>query len=245
MLFAATCDRDWTNLPVRPAFLPWTYRLVGYLAQEPLGRQSFYHTGDSVPVPVSATEGLPQLLVRRPDGSTGNAGTSSDPSKPLAFDDTADCGIYRMHPPGKPADGQVFVVNLEAYESDLTPLEDVLAERDGQAESSVVTETIERAIKDVLLPGRPLVTYVNNPTRIGEASLTARRGWKLWDLALLVALAVALFEPWFANSISLRRYFKPREIAQPPMPGGRLRISGNGRPASETTPAERPAQQVG
>ncbi|HEV3023369.1 MAG TPA: BatA domain-containing protein, partial [Pirellulales bacterium] len=50
MLFASTCDRDWTNFPVRPAYLPWIYRLVGYLAQEPLARQGFYHTGDVVPL---------------------------------------------------------------------------------------------------------------------------------------------------------------------------------------------------
>ena len=35
MVFASSCDRDWTNFPVRPAFLPWIYRLVGYLSSKP------------------------------------------------------------------------------------------------------------------------------------------------------------------------------------------------------------------
>ena len=34
MVFTSTCDRDWTNFPIRPVFLPWIYRLVAYLASE-------------------------------------------------------------------------------------------------------------------------------------------------------------------------------------------------------------------
>src|SRR5439155_1561974 len=30
LLFTAPCDRDWSNFPVRPAFLPWAHRLVAY-----------------------------------------------------------------------------------------------------------------------------------------------------------------------------------------------------------------------
>src|SRR5207302_596180 len=29
LLFTSTCDQDCTNFPVRPAYLPWVYRLVG------------------------------------------------------------------------------------------------------------------------------------------------------------------------------------------------------------------------
>jgi hypothetical protein len=73
VVFASTCDRDWTNFPVRPSYLPFTHRLVAYLAQEPAAAQTFYATGDAVPVPVAATEGLPQVQVKKPDGGLGFA----------------------------------------------------------------------------------------------------------------------------------------------------------------------------
>ncbi|MDP7398685.1 MAG: BatA domain-containing protein, partial [Lentisphaeria bacterium] len=110
MVFASSCDRDWTNFPVRPAFLPWIYRLVGYLSQDTMGHRNFFQTGDDVPVPVSATSGLRQLLVRKPDGTIGTVGTTSDPSAPLAFTGSGfllgtpvffDTVFYLMIPLGK------------------------------------------------------------------------------------------------------------------------------------------------
>src|SRR5262249_53255456 len=132
LLFTSTADRDWTNFPVRPAFLPWAHRLLAYPAQEPFGRQSLYATGDRVPVPVSAVEGLPQALVKKPDGTTGHAIMSDDAETPLVFADTTQPGVYTlMLGDNKP--GGLFAVNLESYESDLTYLDDVLCERAGPA----------------------------------------------------------------------------------------------------------------
>ncbi|MDA1053999.1 MAG: BatA domain-containing protein [Planctomycetota bacterium] len=245
MLFASTCDRDWTNFPVRPAYLPWIYRLVGYLSQEPMGRQNFYNTGDSVPVQVSATEGLSQLLVKKPDGSIGNVGTTGDSSAPFAFDDTRQAGVYSMYAPNSPDNAQIFVANLESYESDLTYLDRVLSD---SAESSSDKASIEQGIRDVLLPGRALVSYIDNPSRVAEASISARRGLRLWDVLLYLALAVALFEPWFANRISLRRIAKPNE-GRPTqsLSTGRLRVvsSGHGRSQPQSDETQEVEEEVG
>ena len=43
-----------------------------------------------------------------------------------------------------------------------------------------------------MLGGRLLTYYVDSPDKIADASATARRGIKLWDLLLGLALAVAL-----------------------------------------------------
>ena len=239
MLFASTCDRDWTNFPVRPSFLPWIYRLVGYLSQEPIARQNFHNTGDLIPVAVSATEGLPQLLVKKPDGSIGNVGSTGDPSVPMGFDDTQQTGAYTMYAPGKEAEAQVFVANLEAFESDLTFLDDVLGDSTGGEKTSSRNAKIENGIKEVLLPGRPLVTFVEDPAHLSEAAMGAGQGIRLWDMLLFLALAVALFEPWFANRISLRHYLKPREIAKTPlMPTGRLRMGALLNDGKETAQQE-------
>jgi hypothetical protein len=257
MLFGSTCDRDWTNFPVRPAFLPWIYRLVGYLCQEPMARRGSFRTGDTVSAPVSATEGLSQWLIKKPDGTIGHFGTSNDPTAPLAFGDTSQTGVYTMYSAGKTDESQLFVANLEAYESDLTYLDDVLADRDAQAggespqQFAARDANIERGLNDVLLPGRPLVSFVNKPANVVEASLTARQGVRLWDLLLWMALLVALFEPWFANRISLRHYLKrPDPLRVGTVTSSRWRadnaVDTSKQPAAERpSESNEPAQPVG
>jgi uncharacterized membrane protein len=212
-LFTSTCDRDWTNFPVRPAYLPWLHRLVGYLAQEPLGRQSFYATGDRLLLPVSAAEGLPQLLVKKPDGTTGRPVTTDDQEHPLAFADTGQAGVYTLLGEKKEK-SPLFAVNLDGYESDLTYLDDVLADREDGKQYSSREEKVQAGLRG-LLPGRPaeLITYVDDPAQVSDIALGARRGIKLWDIVLLVVLAIALFEPWLANRISMRLYARPRDVS--------------------------------
>lgn len=223
VLFASTCDRDWTNFPVRPAFLPWLYRLVGRLAQPPLADGGFFVTGDIVPLPVSAAEGIARTLVKLPDGTLAapRAGTAD---APLVFDATDQTGVYELLDPVAPSgQASLFVANLDPYESDLTYLDDVLAGEEfvDAADSPQRDAAIADGLRE-LLPGRPLVTYVADENGVQQASLAARRGWPLWNLLLLLVLAIALFEPWLANRISQRHYSKPKEIAAMPVGAGRV-----------------------
>ena len=214
MVFAATCDRDWTNFPVRPSFLPWVYRIVGYLAQEPLGRDSFFATGQHVPLPISASQGVGQVLIKTPDDTIATAAMAEDSSAAaLMFTDTEQSGVYTVYAPGGEDAAQLFAANLESYESDLLYLDDVLAAiADGETTGSR-TERIESEFGK-LLTGRPLISYVDDAGRITEASLAARRGVKLWDVVLVVVLLLALFEPWLANRISQRHYARPGQMAE-------------------------------
>ncbi len=209
MAFASSCDRDWTNFPVRPSFLPWVHRVVGFLAQEPLGRTGFFATGEKVPVPVSASEGLTPVTVKTPDGRLVPPAATGDPDAPLAFDETSEVGVYTLLEPGKPDARRVFAVNLESYESDLKYLDDVLA---GPAAEGTPapdrTARVEAGLKE-LLPGRPSITYIDDPSRTADHTRSARRGVSAWDVVLAVVLGIALFEPWFANRISQRHYSAP------------------------------------
>jgi hypothetical protein len=223
LLYAGPCDRDWSSFPLRPAYLPWVYRVTGYLAQEPIVRQPFYSTGDTVPIPVSASEGVSPVLVRTPDQLVRQAIAGDDPTAPLVFADTAQPGVYAMFPAGKETQAQRFVVNLEGPESNLTYLDHVFTgaggdESDSAEESASTEEKIVDGFREIL-GGRPLVYYVDSPLRVMEASVGARRGIKLWDLLLWAALLVGLFEPWLANRISLRHY------AAPAISDGRSRAS--------------------
>jgi hypothetical protein len=213
MLFAGPCDRDWSSFPMRPAYLPWVHGLVGYLAQEPLGRQALYSTGDLLPFPSSIAEGLPQVRVKKPDGSTGHATLSSDPAQPLVFTDTEQAGIYQLFTSAKQEKPALLAVNLERYESDLTGLDDVLAEQ-GDSKASR-EDNIAAGLRKLLgrQPDDYRISYVDDPTHLADQGPAGGGGWKLWDFLLALVLIIALLEPWLANRISLRHYGKAREIA--------------------------------
>lgn len=203
LVFASTCDRDWTNFPVRPAFLPWLYRLIGHLAQQPLDDQGFFLTGETVSLPTAATSTVWQ--VRRPDDSLSYAAPAEDNPGRIEFNDTDLPGLYAVSAADAPAAAIQFVTNLESYESDLRYLDEVFAESDRPGEAASPAKKIERGFAD-LLPGNPLVTYVADPAEILGVSQSARRGFKLWDMVLVLVLLLALFEPWFANRISWKTY---------------------------------------
>lgn len=208
MLFTSTCNRDWTNFPIRPAFLPWTHRLTAYLAQKPLGHQAFHTTGAVVRLPQPAGASNPTLLVEKPNEKFATASRAPGEPPAYVFGDTLLPGIYKLRKVNEAGDAPRFAVNLENYESNLTYLDDVLAEQAGLATGDNRVQPIEAGLKKLL--HRPLVTYVEDPERMSEALGSARHGYKLWDLCLILALLIGLFEPWLANRISARLYAKPR-----------------------------------
>jgi hypothetical protein len=208
LCFTSTCDRDWTSFPVRAAYLPWAHRLVAYLAQSPMVGNSFFVTGDVVPVPVSAVAGIPRVEVTLPDGRAGYAAMDSVAGQPV-FTDTTLPGVYRMAAADVTNREALFVANLESYESDLRYLDDVLAGDAAGSAAGTRASRIEAGLRD-LLPGRPQVAFVPDATRVLETASTARHGLRLWDALLVVVLLIALFEPWLANRISLRHYLAGR-----------------------------------
>ena len=201
VLCAAPCDRDWSNFPVKPAFLPWVYRLVGYLSQQRFAPQPFHRTGDAVPIAVSALEGSPQLLVKQPDGRLSNLSLEGNATEPT-FRETESIGTYEVLQTGQDKPTELFVANLDPLESDLSYF-------GGRTSEGGVGN--EEAELKVAFPGRPLMTYLDDPTKVGDVSLVARRGIRFWDWLLWLALAFALFEPWLANRISAERYLKTKD----------------------------------
>ena len=208
MLFASTADRDWTNFPIRPAYLPWVHRLVAYLAQGAAAPQAFHHTGDAVPLSLPGDTPGP-VLVKKPNGVVGAATTGGEDGNRLVFTDTALPGVYTvLAADGQGAAGR-FAVNVPGAESRLRYLDDALAEGAGAADPAARRESVERGLKEWL--GRPLVAFVDDPARLGESGPGGRGGRPLWDYVLAAVLALGLFEPWLANRISTRLYRKPRE----------------------------------
>ena len=167
-------------------------------------------------IPGAAIQGNVPVIVLLPkaDGTPGTltAYPTTDRADPntLVFDDTTQAGIYTFSRADQPDRPAFVAVNLESYESDLTYLDAVFADR-SDADDAIV------AGFRGLMPSHPteLIRYIDDPATLAEAALTTQRGTKLWDIILLMVLLLALFEPWLANQISLRHYGKANEVAMP------------------------------
>jgi hypothetical protein len=208
LLFTSTADRDWGDFPVRPAFPLWSRFLAEYLTQEPLSLQSGHFTGDVVRLAAPPGE-KKALWVRKPDGKRVPAPRSPDEDGVFLFTDTLQPGVYTVLRSDQETKAGLFAVNLEGYESDLTYLEGDPGE--------VVAELKAR------LGRAPLVSYVDDPDKLGELAGGVRRGVRLWDVFLVVVLLIGLLEPWLANTISARLYGRPPPVPVVAVPGGEVR----------------------
>ena len=135
MQFASSCDTDWSNLPMRPVFVPLMQQLITTMAAE-LSPPRNIDTGAAAVVllddvqqagedPTEASARSSQTVtVVAPDGSRRNIKTLPLKRKQVAkFDGTQRPGVYTMTgPDGQPVH---FVASTSRQESDLTTMEEV------------------------------------------------------------------------------------------------------------------------
>ncbi|MCE9592530.1 MAG: BatA domain-containing protein [Planctomycetes bacterium] len=191
LLFGSTIDRDWTNFPLQPAYVPWLYRIVGYCVQPSLSDAGFVAAGRVVALPSSTTQ-TESLQVVEPDG-TASAAIPGRPSAqrvtpPLEFTATEHAGVYRVRSATDGADTPpryLFSVNIPGDESEPTRFD-------------------KEALSTAMSPDTTW-SYADGPDAAVEVGQVARQGLGLWDQLLLAALLVAVFEPWLANRLSRRR----------------------------------------
>ncbi|MDP7275607.1 MAG: BatA domain-containing protein [Planctomycetaceae bacterium] len=223
-LFASSCDRDWTNFPVRPAFLPFVYRLVGHLAQSASGQQTdsvasgsnFFQTGQPLRQAVPVGGQAQRLRIVKPDRSTGVFSVSSDPtSREVAFSETGQPGVYRVEAPNTSQAGRSFAVNLEAGESDLVSID--TGEGDGDQLREILTWV-----------GAERLAVIDDATQLGGQAGIGRGRARLWEILMWVVLCIALLEPALANWITSRHYLKPRgEPRTIAIPTGQVALGGD------------------
>ena len=193
LLFASTIDRDWTNFPLKPTYVPFLYRLITSSLTPSLGTGNFVRTGDVVTLPRAATQADVFRIVL-PGGGVAKASShlegGAGNGEGISFSDTASAGVYRVFPvaahaaaPRGPA--IAFAANTPANEYRQASV-------DGHA------------LKTLAAKDTPLL-YLKNPALIGSTDLRATRGVELWNWLLWIALAAALVEPWIAKRLSLRR----------------------------------------
>ena len=148
LLFASTCDRDWSDFPIRPGFLVWSRSIAEYLTQSALSLQSGHRTGDVVRLPAPAGEkGV--LWVKKPDTTRAAASRAGDGSGDFEWSDTAEPGIYTVLASDQQTQVGLFAVNLDSYESDLTYLSDGLEGETAEQRRTIVVADLKARL------GRP------------------------------------------------------------------------------------------
>jgi hypothetical protein len=160
LLLATSVDREWSDLPIRPGFLPLMEQVVLYLGRAlDDGRPRTARVGEvrSIQLPPdadAATVTLPdgrQVTVERGTeaGPAGSAPTDND----VTFTDTTQVGLYgvaaRSGDARTPLPGERFTVLMDPREMDLRHIDD-----GGLKEVLPTGATIRRDRSD--RPGEPL-----------------------------------------------------------------------------------------
>ncbi len=195
LMLGASAHVDWSNLPLRPIFLPLvtqlTFDLAGIeranrnlIAGQPLvlvaqppsagsaSGASSSQPGAAVPQPPVEVE------VTRPGGETLRLPASSE----FRYADTHEIGIYVLRPLGAAAAGQTaYAVNFDPDEAD--------------------PAKIERQQLEGLLGGAPLVV-ADNPDDLSAAFALLREGKSLWGMFLAAVLVALVFETFLSNRFS-------------------------------------------
>lgn len=186
MMYASTIDRDWNDQPLQPAFVPLVLRLMSHLAQGGLSHAGFFRTGQAIQLPASVTQNSLKM-VERPDHSISYLHASNRPATPASstasanywFTDAVQAGIYQVKSDENSPPSLLFAANIPANESAVSP---------------VTKSSIQSYIaKDV-----PWV-YIDSPAHMADAARLARQGTGLWQQMLILALILAVCEPWLAN----------------------------------------------
>jgi hypothetical protein len=137
LLLTTTVDREWTDLPIRPGFLPLMQEAARRLAGAPSGdasaalvvgqRREIAMGADDRRIDVIKPNG--QIRSLTPDASTRVREGGRAAARMLIFADTDEPGAYRVRATridGSAVDrpDESFVVNLDVRESDPTRLSD-------------------------------------------------------------------------------------------------------------------------
>jgi len=178
LFFASTCDRDWTNFPLRPIYLPVVHQMVRYIANRQQRLKSYF-VGEPVRYLFPPTEKKVEVSVTDPAGRAFEADVEpSGEAIAATFSETLIPGIYSADIRASSSrEDEHFAVNVDISESDLVR---VPAAR----------------LKKML---GPEISVIDGNSDLTVAIWRMRTGVKLWDYFLYLALLALLAEGWLAN----------------------------------------------
>jgi len=182
----------WTNLPLRPIFLPLLTRLTFDLAG---GEQAFHTALAGSPLVLEFPEERQPITVEvvPPAGTQNRLASKAEPPQPgqvFRYADTHDLGFYALRPlEGARTKPVVFSVNVDPDEA--------------------VTAKIDREeLKERF--GRVDVVFADDPEDLSGTFKTLREGQSLWTPFLAAVLIVLVFETFLSNRLSPKQDVEQR-----------------------------------
>jgi aerotolerance regulator-like protein/VWA domain-containing protein len=185
IVWTSTLDDTWTDIAVKPIFLPLVHQLSRYLAHyEP--QTSWYTVGQVLDLTARA-KGRADRVVMTPSGERQNRSSAGEGAEGLL--ELNEQGIYEIRAAvasgGRP---EVIAVNMDPTESDLTPMDpgELVAAVTGRASQGAAQAAAE------------------TPEMTREE---AERRQSLWWYLLLTGLVLLGVETVIANRLSRKEKF--------------------------------------
>ncbi|MCP4365470.1 MAG: VWA domain-containing protein [Planctomycetes bacterium] len=181
MTLTTTISRDWTDLPVKPIFLPLVQQICRYMTDNLVeATTSDILVGDGWELPFLNTdieaEKAVEMKVLDPKGNlTAIAYDPSASEGPPVFAETHFPGIYKLRL-GDKATPFTVAVNVDSKEGDLSRVD-------------------RREVTEILGEGRTSVR-MSGPLKGAEGSVEGKRLWPTLLLAALCFLCVEAFVSW-------------------------------------------------
>ncbi len=171
LLAATALDSDWSNLPLRPFYLPLLQRLTVYLASNVYPPRNL-GIGSPLVAFLPVTEVTKKTSLTRPDGSTESLSIEKKGERGVVeYSKTQLPGLYTLLPPdGKPVH---YVVNASRRESDLEKLSAKEIDDFGKAHG---------------------VRIVRSGAEYQQIEQTLRYGQELWKVVLWILLVLCFLE---------------------------------------------------
>ncbi len=182
--WTTSLDDSWTDLPLRPVYLPLVHEMVRYLARY-RDAPEWYTVGEALDLSTTAVAGLTRRVTLTPSGErlTGDAAEGR-----TGFLELDEQGFYEVRDPSKNESRPFSVaVNLDPAESDLAPMDP----------GELVAAVTGRAT--------PTQSVSAQPDRLSPAD--AERRQSFWWYLLLAGLVLLAAEMLVANRLSQKERF--------------------------------------
>jgi len=179
---------DWTNLPLKPLFLPLFARLVFHAAGAEAAR-SQVQAGSPLLVPLGNSARGTEIEVVHPSGNTLRLRTPEKDASVFRYGDTHEAGIYLVHQndPRQPKTF-IFAVNPDPEEAD---------------PAQISQEELKNRF------GRQPLLFCDDPDDLAGTIHRLREGKSLWEFFLAAVLAGLVLEAYLANCLGGKRLPMP------------------------------------
>lgn len=185
---------DWTNLPIRPLFLPLVAQLTFHFAGT--GAQaSQLVAGTPWTVELPGELHSVDLELTRPDGQVVRSSSDGEAVQSVRISDMHDLGVYRLRTvtAAKPREW-IQSVNTDPLESD--------PKRMSEADLRMRF-------------GKEPVEFYSDSNDLGSAIERQREGQRLWEAFLALVLVGLVLETVIANRLSSAPESRPTGLAAP------------------------------